>query len=359
METESKLWKLNDRDQWELYNHVDDLDAQPNSLASNKDKESESKEKTGTKAQKPSSQVFYLSKTKQEVKGSLIYTPKGYGIIQNIIPEKNIITVKVNNEIIDFEKNEVSNEIMIEFIHVQMGGKRSERIAFPIHSTAKDISERITSQNEDLTMMSRLFFKGKELPLSNDNLEKLGIDQTSKILVITKLGKAFSVNRFKQILNGWYYSKSSFEGISFSTSKDIRISGIGLYAPSQPNATVTGTVKLVHGQNYEGEVACTAEVDIKYSPNPNEKIQKVMFDKPYPVRQGEVWSIVAEIESITNGGTFSFGGTGSQYGNMGQSPVTGEGEVTFTFMNCNANNFTKCNQTNVFSGQIPEIYYYV
>ena len=55
-----------------------------------------------------SSQLFYISKTKQEVKGWTISTPKGYGIVQNVIPEKNIITAKINNEIIDFERSEVS-----------------------------------------------------------------------------------------------------------------------------------------------------------------------------------------------------------------------------------------------------------
>ena len=354
METESKLWKLNDRDQWELYNHVEDFEEKPTSLAPTKNKESESTEKTGSKAQKPSSQVFYLSKTKQEVKGSLIYTPKGYGIIQNIIPEKNIITVKVNNEIIDFEKNEVSNEIMIEFIHVQMGGKRSERIAFPIQSTAKEISERISSQYDDPTLMARLFFKGKELPLSNDNLEKIGIDHTSKILVLAKLGKAFSVNRFTQTLTGWNYGTNSFEGIAFKASKDIRVSGIGLYAPTQSGTTLTGVVQLLKGQTNQGDAVCTEEVELKY--NPLEKIQKVMFDKPIAIRANEVWSVVAELKNSSSGGGFAFG-AGSHYGNMGQSAVNGEGEVTFSFMTC-MSALGKFNQTNVYSGQIPEIYYY-
>ena len=357
METESKLWKLNDRDQWELYNHVEDFEEKPTSLAPTKNKESESTEKTGSKAQKPSSQVFYLSKTKQEVKGSLIYTPKGYGIIQNIIPEKNIITVKVNNEIIDFEKNEVSNEIMIEFIHVQMGGKRAERIAFPILSTAKEIAERIISQYDDPMISARLFFKGKELPLSNDNLEKLGIDHTSKILVITKLGKAFSVNRFKQTMNGWGYGRDSMEAISFSASQDIRVAGIGLYEPCQAGGVLTGTVKLIQGQDKESPVQ-TVEVELTHSKDPNHKIQEVMFDRPVTVRKDECWTIVAELQfqSGTSGGGFGFS-SGSYYGNQGITTAVGDGDVTFTFTYYNS--YQKMNQTSVYSGQIPEIYYYI
>lgn len=356
MESESRLWKLNDRDQWELYNHVEALDAQP--LASKKNKESESTEKEGTKTQKPSSQVFYLTKTKQEVKGSLIYTPKGYGIIQNIMPEKNMITVKVNNEIIDFERSEVANEIMIEFIYAEMGGKRSERIAFPIQSSAKEIAERITSQNEDPTLMSRLFFKGKELPLSNDNLEKLGIDPTSKILVLTKLGKFYSANRFKQVLTGWSYGTHTTEAIAFSVNKDVRVAGIGLYGPSQMHITLFGTVKLAQGENPDGvEPAASVEVEMKYLLDPNEKIQKVMFDKPVLIKGGEVWSAIAEIQNKSTNGGFAFGGC-SHYGNMGNAAVIGEGDVTFTFKTCMSTG-TKMNQTSVYSGQIPEIYYYI
>ena len=91
------------------------------------------------------------------MKEPTIYTPKGYGIVQNIILEKNMITVKINNEIIDFERNEVSNDILIEFIHVQEGAKRSEKISFPIQSTVQDISDRISSQYEDATLTPRLF----------------------------------------------------------------------------------------------------------------------------------------------------------------------------------------------------------
>ena len=44
--------------------------------------------------------------------------------------EKNIITAKINNKIIGFERSEASNDILIEFIHVEAGAKRSKKISF-------------------------------------------------------------------------------------------------------------------------------------------------------------------------------------------------------------------------------------
>ena len=357
METKRRLWKLNDIDQWEIFNQIEEEDVQPTPQTTSTKKEAASPEKVGTKA---SSQLFYISKTKQEVKGTTIYTPKGYGIVQNVIPEKNIITVKINNEIIDFERSEVSNDILIEFIHVQEGAKRSEKISFPIQSTVQDISDRISSQYDDPNLIARLFFKGKELEPSNDTLDKLGIIQGSKILVMAKLGKAYSVNRFKQMISGWAYGPATFDGISFSPSKDIRVSGVGIYGPNLNNYTLSGTVKLVRGQLYgsgdDDEIAATATVEVKFSAHTSEKIQRVMFGKPIAVRADEIWSLCADLSlTCKNPGAFGFGG-GSHYGNLGNTTIQGEGDVTFSFLPCSGS--MKTTLTNVHSGQIPEIYYY-
>ena len=351
METKKRLWKLNDINQWELFNQVEDVDVRPTSLATSNQKETASPEKSGTKA---SSQLFYIQKMKQEVKGATIYTPKGYGVIQNIMPEKNMITVKVNNEIIDFERSEVSNDISIQFIHVQAGEKRTEWISFPIQSTAKDINDRINSQYQDPSIIARLFFKGKELEPSNDTLEKLGITHGSKILAMTKPGKSYSVNRFKQVSSGWGYGPTTFDSISFSASKDIRISGVGIYGPSQQNYTLAGTVKLIQGPSSDGDIAATTTVEVNFSVH--EKIHRVMFSKPISVRAEEVWSICAELSLTCNSaGGFGFG-SGSHYGNNGLTICQGEGDVTFAFLTCPRG--IKTNQTTTYSGQIPEIYYY-
>ena len=352
MEAKRRLWKLNDIDQWELFNQVKgEEDIQPTSLITATKNEAASQEKAGTKA---SSQLFYISKTKQEVKGATIYTPKGYGIVQNVIPEKNIITVKINNEIIDFERSEVSNDILIEFIHVQEGAKRSEKISFPIQSTVQDISDRISSQYDDPNLIARLFFKGKELELSNDTLDKLGIIQGSKILVMKKSGKVYSVYRFTQVLSGWALGHNSFEGISFSTSNDIMVTGIGLYTPMHQISGVIATVKLIQGDSPDAFPDCTAEAELRISGIPNAKIQKVSFDKPVLVKEDEIWTIAVVISMSSD--TQSIFGCQSYYGNLGNPTILGEADVTFTFSNCYGKR--QKSQTNIYAGQIPEIYYY-
>lgn len=342
----NRLWKLDDNQKWELFSHVDS-DVLTKTTETQQLKDTIASQEGGAKKQKPSTQFFYFSKVKQEVKGSLIYTPKGYGVIQNISPEKNIISIKVNNEVLDFDRNEVSNEILIEFIHVESGGKRVEKVAFPIQATAKDISEKIANENAEGVTVSRLFYKGKELPQTNENLEKLGITPSSKILVVSSLGKFYTVNRFKQTYNGWGFGTNSFEGISFSVSKDCRIAGFGIYSPYQANGSITGAVRFVQGQSKDGAASWEGEVSISKAEDENEKIYRVMFDRPVMVKAGEIWSAVAELKGA------SFGGL-TYYGNMGVPSVAGEGEVSFTFMQCNGH----MNQTNVYSGQLPEIYYY-
>ena len=362
--TDSSLWKLNDHQKWQLFSHADvPLDpivvaAQTGQINhSNNKQDSAPTASTGKQQQqKPSTQVFYLPKPKQEVKGSLVYTPSGYGIIHNITSDSDSITVKVNGEMMEFDRSNVMSEIPIEFTHVQDGGRKKEKMSFSVQSTAKDIIEKLRNDVEESQekgqRCSECTTEAKRYSEKNESLEKLGIVADSKLLVLATRGKLYSVSRYNQVFNGWSYGNGTYEGISFTISNNCQIAGVGMYSVYTENTPpVSGTIKLVEGSSKNGAVLAEAEMSLSKNENPNDKTQKTMFERPISIKAGGSWSIV--VETKTQG--FGFGArSNTYYGNGGVAKAEGGGGISFEFQNCSGGS----SQTNIMSGQIPEIYYY-
>ena len=332
------IWRLNSNDKWALFNNNQYQPPLVKEESKTKTKELKNTNK------KEKNTPFYFAKTKIETKGSLVYTPKGFGIIQGIKSDQGLITVKVNNEIQDFNKNEILNEIPVSLTFVSNSGRKEDKALLPIHSTAKDVIEKIESEQEgDSAISTRIFYKGKELSKSSETLEKMGITPLAKFLIIATLGKPSSVNRFPTIYQGWGYSSSSVDGVTISPSKDIRVIGFGIYTPEN-DTVINGIAKFIQGSDAKGQVVLSKDISFsRNSENTEEKIYKFMFDRPIKVKGGDQYCCVVELK---NGNT--------HYGSGGISTVTGEQDVIFTFSECTGSS----NGTGPSSGQVPEIYYY-
>ena len=333
-ESSTVIWRSNIDDKWVLFNNNQYQPLIVKEKAKNETKETKNIKK------KENNTPFYFAKVKIDTKGSLVYSPKGYGIVQGIKIDQGLITVKVNNEIQDFKKNDISNEIPISLTFISNSGRIEDKVLLPIHSTAKDIIEKIEREQENENA-ARIFYKGKELTKSSETLEKMGITPLAKFLIITIFGKPLSVSRFPITNQGWGYS-SSVDGITFSPSKDIRVIGFGIYTPEN-DTVIDGTAKFIQGSDAKGMIAFSKDISFsKNSENTEEKVYRFMFDKPLKVKAGEQYCCVVAFKSGT-----------SYYGSGGLNTVTGEQDVVFTFTDCTGSS----NGTGISSGQIPAIYY--
>jgi len=99
---------------------------------------------------------------------------------------------------LDFNKNDITNEIPIHLTFITNSGKKEDKALLPIHSTAKDILEKIENDQEDKDSMiaMRVFYKGKEMNKNSETIEKLGIFPFAKLLIVTALGKPYACKRF-------------------------------------------------------------------------------------------------------------------------------------------------------------------
>jgi len=189
----------------------------------------------------------------------------------------------------------------------------------------------------------RIFYKGKELNKSNETIEKMGVTPFCKFLIISSMGKPLVATRFPTTNQGWGYSSTSVDGVSFSASRDIRVIGFGIYTPEN-DVIVTGSAKFVSGNDAKGPIIFQKEVQLAKSvDNPECKVWRFMFDRPMRVKANDVHCCVVELR---NGNT--------HYGSGGNNSSIGEQDVVFTFAEC----VGSVNGTGPCSGQIPEVYYY-
>ena len=288
---------------------------------------------------------FFFSNRKPETKGSLIYTPDGYGIIQDIDTFTKKFSVKINNKIAEYSNEDIVSDIPITLRFVSSSVNHDDKITVPVYSTSSDLVEKIEASVEGGSSFStKIFFKGREMVKATDSLEKLGIYPDSKIMVLSSLGKPFLVNRFVTVNQGWGYSNSC-DGITFSASKEIAVMGFGIYSSETEKTSLNCVAKFIQGNDAKNPPIFSKDIVITKDENdPENKIFRFYFDKPYKVKSGDSYSCVIEIRSGN-----------SHYGSSGTSTVTGESDVVFSFTDCSGS----VNGTSCSSGQIPEVYYFV
>ena len=333
--TSSLTWRPY-KNEWLLFSN--------NFLLKKKHIEKDKEQKTAQLLKKPKT-AFFFSNRKPETKGSLIYTPDGYGIIQDIDPSMKKVPVKINNKVTEYPVEDLMSDIPLILRYVSNTMNHEDKITVPVYSNSRDLVDKIEGSFEGETCFStKIFFNGRELVRSQDSLEKLGVFPDSKLVVVSSLGKPFFVNRFTTVYQGWGYS-NSIDGISFSASKDIRVMGFGIYTPDKEKQSINGMAKFIQGNDAKNAPIFQKEVTvIKDETDPEAKVFRFYFDRPYKIKAGDSYSCVVEMRS---GNSF--------YGSSGQYTANGEQDVVFSFTDCSGS----MNGTSPSSGQIPEIYYFV
>ena len=121
--------------------------------------------------------------------------------------------------------------------------------------------------------------------------------------------------------------------------------GFGIYTPDKEKQSINGMAKFIQGNDAKNAPIFQKEVTvIKDETDPEAKVFRFYFDRPYKIKAGDSYSCVVEMRS---GNSF--------YGSSGQYTANGEQDVVFSFTDCSGS----MNGTSPSSGQIPEIYYFV
>lgn len=159
-----------------------------------------------------------------------------------------------------------------------------------------------------------------------------------------KVGK---VSRFEKDMgekNVWNYnSDSNVDAVSFKTSSNIRVTGVGLFIPMKVGL-LKGTVKLVEGANVDGAILASKEVELtKDMPGALNNIYPLMLENNPDILAEKTYTIVSVMEK----------GSCSYYGSEAKEELTTNEGIKFAFFNCAGST----NSTGSKKGQFPEIYY--
>jgi hypothetical protein len=308
---------------------------------------------TKEKKKNPDAPFFYGPK-KKESKGTVVHTPHGFGIVQEIKRESQEYVVKIHksNKIITIKANEISSDIPLLITLYSGNSKTIESLVLPISSSSSDLISKIESSifnNDDNILTIHLYHKGKEINnTENSTLDKLELFPFSKLLAVSQFGKPYQIERFVNVYEGWGYSDRSINAIAFSVNKDIKIRGFGIYTSdfSCEQRSFLTVIKFIKGTDNNGQLLHNKELTIGESNN-GTKVFQYSFDRPVRIKAGEIYSCVQEAIGTYNCYTY--------YGDSGKVSVEGEKNIIFNFQDC----FTSSNNTNKTCGQIPEIYYYV
>lgn len=154
-----------------------------------------------------------------------------------------------------------------------------------------------------------------------------------------------SVCRFENFGGGWGYSGNSVEALRFMCDTDILVGGFGMFGGRGEYSCKLKLYDLgVDGGGFEKDGVLIGETEeISYECAARNK-QNIMLPKPVAVFAGKWYLVTARIS-----------GGSSDCGSSGQSTVTTEDQVMFSFKQSKKSN----NGTDVHSGQIPSVLYRV
>jgi E3 ubiquitin-protein ligase MYCBP2 len=152
-----------------------------------------------------------------------------------------------------------------------------------------------------------------------------------------------AVSRFDSHGGGWGYSGHSIEAIRFSCDTDVLIGGYGLFGG---RGEYVGKIKLFDigpdggDQENDGDLLAETE-DITFECGARQKFP-ILFDEPVAIQAGRWYIAWARVS-----------GPSSDCGSSGQTQVTTEDQVVFSFRSSKKSN----NGTDVNAGQVPQILY--
>lgn len=319
------IWQQNEKGDWKLYFNVD-LDL--NSSSSNKTNE-QIKQKNSNN----------ISSTNL-ILGTLVMTPKGIGRLIKTNEELGILRFNNNIKEDRFPLNKISNFFNC-FIYNYFDVINIIRLKLKVLGKVDDIFielEKLKKINRNECKYS-LIYNGKSLQ-SEYTFEQLNILNNAKFLLLKENNIKYTISRFQKTNQFWYIYP--IDGICFSSSKKIKLLGIGLYG-SQENKIINSNLKILDGPSINSRSIYEENIDISPGISKLNSISQIYFTKPIICKQNQEYSVLLYSKANTN----------CYYGMQGKRIVEGEEGVNFTFKKILGRN----TGTSVESGNFPEFYY--
>ena len=273
--------------------------------------------------------------------GTLVMTPKGIGrLIKSI---DNIAHIRFNQEIKEEQipLNEISNVFNCYITFMRKSDVEIIRLKLPVEGTVQNIFEELSKLKkikEIYNNYSLIYNKNK---LKRDyTFDQIKLENNSKILLIEMNEVENKIMRFGIEQAGWYtYSR---DAICFNPSENIKLLGVSVYCPYD-NRIMNGILRIVEGQQYEGNLLAEQNVEIQYSHNKANNKKKIKLKKSVVCKKNSDYTIV--LYTRNNGKTY--------FGSRGKNVAEGENGINFTFKTVMGNN----GKTSVEVGNFPELFY--
>jgi len=327
-EVSPSVWQQNDKGEWKLYFNTESESIQKQASL-NQDKSKYKKNND-------------LSE-KNLILGTLVMTPKGIGRLIKNNAGIAIIRIKDEGNEEQFPISSITNYFNCFIVDYSRCNIDITRLKLKVSGKVEDIYTELSKLKKINPEEYNYYLVYDKNKLKNENtFEQLNLLNNAKFLITSKNKVAYTVSRYVNIKQFWYIY--NLDGICFSSSKRIKLIGVGLFG-SHDNKVINGTLRILEGPSVMGKTIIEENVEVQPSNNKLAAITKITFSKPVLCVQNQDYSIV--FSTKTNGNSF--------YGTNGKTEIEGEKGVFFSFKRV----LGKSGGTGVETGNFPELYYYL
>jgi hypothetical protein len=324
------IWNQDEKGDWKLFFNNE------SNISSNLSNKEEKNSKNNNK--------INITSDTNLIIGKLVMTSKGIGRLIKTIEEIAYVRFGQDIEEHKFPVNEISNSFYCYVINLKKSlNKEIIRLKLNSEGNVKDIIEeliKINIINKDSNNFTLIFNK-KRIKEEN-TFEQINLLNNSKIIFIDANNVEYKIYRFSGAQK--YGLLSPQDGICFSVSENIKLTGVGLHYSHQ-NKKINGYIQIVDGPSVVNKVLYEQNIEIPASSSDTNIIYKVSFQKHFFCHKNTDYSLML----ITNNVADMYSGIG------GIKTIQGEKGIIFTFKNVNRN----IGESNYSFGNFPEIYYYL
>lgn len=324
------IWEQNEEGKWNLYFNIKPF-CQP--------------EKNKTQSSQLESKKTLLQPNSL-ILGTQVMSPLGLGRLIKI--EKDFGYVILNKDSLEqkFDLNLLSSDFYcyINFIRKQ---DNEELIRIKVKSSGKveDILtqlEKINKINLDENNYS-LYLNGKQLK-EEENFMNIKIKNNCKILILEEgnVTKHTVIRLLKPRLS---WSMNPIDGISFCTSKNIRLCGVGIYGAVERVRTFKAMIKVLEGDAIGGKVIYEEIVEVEGAESQINSLKPVYFSKGVHLKCNTFYTVEMNPKQYPS----------TYYGDTGKKTSEGDNGVVFTFKRTQG---VKNGETCEEFGNFGEFYYY-
>ena len=145
----------------------------------------------------------------------------------------------------------------------------------------------------------------------------------------------------------WRYNGERIDALSFSTSKDVLLTAVGLCTPYKPSLSLQiRELKLLLGPTTQSPVTYTHNSLTEIHFEETESVHKLTLSKPQPIRANSIFTVYVK----------AWGASSYKCVDC-VSTLPGPGDVVWTFMNTTFQGNDQNNRTDAVCGPIADFFY--